>query len=271
MKKGLFVGLTNIDLVYYIDDFPQENSKCKTNKYSKYIGGPAANAAITYSLLGGDATLITAFGNSKESVFIMDTLNEYGVKVINLSDDVSLPGMSSILVSNNGNRTIISGQSIYNDIDLSLIGELKFDFALFDLNQQDVSISVLNRIKCPVIIDAGTYKENTEVFLNKAQIVISSEKFEDNSGNNIFKMIYPSIEHKAITRGDKSILTENGEIEVDKVDSVDTLAAGDIFHGAFCFGFYELELEFNEALNFASKIASESVKYYGPRQGVYKR
>lgn len=56
-KKAVFIGLTGIDYVYYLDEFPEENNKCKTVEYAKYIGAPAANAAITYAALGGRCDL----------------------------------------------------------------------------------------------------------------------------------------------------------------------------------------------------------------------
>lgn len=68
-----------------------------------------------------------------------------------------------------------------------------------------------------------------------------------------------------MTRGEKAIRTQNGEIEIEPVECIDSLAAGDIFHGAFCFAYLEKEYNFEQALKYASKIASESVKYKGPR------
>ena len=267
-KRAAFVGLTNIDYIYYIDEFPEENSKCKTNNYEKYIGGPAANAAITYAALGGDATLITAIGSSDEADGIAKKLEEYGVKLINVAKDNKLPGMSTICISGDGKRTIISGQREFAYIDVESVDMVAFDFALFDLNQQNIALPILQKIGCEIVLDAGSYKENTEKFLARADIVISSEQFRDSHGRDVFEMPYPNIKLKAMSRGEKSILTLNGEIEVDKVTCVDSLAAGDIMHGAFCYGYYDKGMGFEDALKYASGIASESVKYKGPREWI---
>lgn len=264
-KKALFVGLTGVDYVYYLDSFPKENSKCKTNDYSKYVGGPAANAAITYSLLGGDATLITALGDSVDSRCIEEELTGYGVKVINVAKDKMLPGISTICISEDGKRTIISGQKSFEKITIEDIQWEKYDFALFDCNQQDISLPILDRLECDIVLDAGSYKANVDRFLRKAKIVISSEHFKDENDNDIFDLNYPNIEYKAITRGEKSIIMHDEEILVPAVECIDSLAAGDIFHGAFCYAFYEQRKAFRKALVFASEIASESVKYRGPR------
>jgi len=264
-KKAVFIGLTNIDYVYYIDSFPEEDSKCKTGEYARYIGGPAANAAITYASLGGDATLITALGGSSEALHIEEELSAQGVKVINVAKDLALPSTSSILISKNGCRTIISGQNQFVEMDLEAIDCAEYDFAMFDCNQENIALPLLEQINCDIVLDAGSFKEHTEEFLRKARIVISSESFKDQMGRNIFEIPYTNIDLRAITRGEKSILTVDGEIAVEQVECVDSLAAGDIFHGAFCYAFYEENQPFDEALGYAASIATKSVKHKGPR------
>ena len=274
MKKGLFVGLCTKDILYYTDDLPAHNHKSKTNDFATYIGGPAANAAITYAALGGDATLATCLGDSTESRAMIEELNGYGVKVLNYSEYDTVPNTACIVVSSDGKRTILSGQhkfEVNREYDLS-----GYDFALFDCNQQEISLEVLDVLdmlesveKKTVVLDAGSWKPNMKKFLDRADIVIASEDFKDGAGNTIFEMNCNAI-HKAITRGERPILYGekeiSAEIPVEKVEAVDTLGAGDIFHGAFCYGYFEKGYSCEEALMFAGKVASESVKYRGPRE-----
>lgn len=269
-KKAAFIGLTGIDYVYYLDAFPEENCKCKTNDYMKHVGGPAANAAITYAALGGDATLITAYGSSIESKTITEELEKHGVKVINTSADDKLPGISTICISKDGKRTIISGQNQYDKIDLNAIEMDSYDFAMFDCNQQDVSLPLLEKVNCEIVLDAGSYKVNAEKYLERASIVISSEQFRDAEGRNVFELPYSNIQLRAMTRGEDTILLSGEEIPVKQVTCADSLAAGDIFHGAFCYAYFEKELTFKEALSYAADIASESVQYKSPRGWIDK-
>lgn len=260
--KGLFVGLCTRDIVYYTDQVPQHNHKIKTEEFATYIGGPATNSAITFALLGGDATIATCLGNGIESRAIMEELNKNGIKVLNYSDYDTVPNMASIFVSNDGKRTIVSGQQTFmvnRNYDLD-----NYDFVLFDCNQQEISIDILQGLKNEtIILDAGSFKPNIDLFLKKADIVISSEDFMDEKGNNIFS-ITCGAEHKAITRGEKAILYNGMEIPVEQVEPVDTLGAGDVFHGAFCYAYFVNKTTFEEALRFASKVAGESIKYHGP-------
>ena len=287
-KKGLFVGLCTKDILYYTDELPAHNHKAKTEDFAVYIGGPAANAAITYAVLGGDATLATCLGDSMESRAMIEELADYGVKVLNYSEYDTLPNTACIVVSGDGKRTILSGQhrfDVNREYDLS-----DYDFVLFDCNQQEISLDILAGLDAtagkgaegkPIVLDAGSFKPNIEKFLEKADIVIASEDFADASGNNLFAMDFGTT-HKAMTRGEKpilylgteteqnapSVLQEKIEIPVEPVTAVDTLGAGDIFHGAFCYGYFEREYSCEEALRFAGIVASESVKYRGPREWI---
>jgi len=262
--RGCFVGLTTLDYVFYVDSQPEKNAKAKTNNFKRFVGGPAANAAITYALLGGNATLVTCLGNTVESDFIKETLKGFGVKVLNCTEDETLPNIAAIAVDHFGDRKIFSGQNQYTAINVPVL--YKPDFCLFDLNQQELSLGILKNCDCEIVVDAGSWKGETAEFLKKANVVIASENFRDPSGHDVFAMKECINAKKAITRGEKPILLADGEIPVEPVACVDSLAAGDIFHGAFCFAYYHKHCDFKAALAYAGNIATESVKHFGPRE-----
>ena len=258
-----------MDYVFYVNSHPQKNSKVKTNHFTRLVGGPAANAAITYSLLGGNATLVTCLGNTAESEVIKKTLEKFGVTVFNCTEDDAMPAVAAIAVDRNGDRQIFSGQNQYKTINAPALEEPAF--CLFDLNQQELSLAaVLRNCDCEIIVDAGSWKGETLAFLKKASVVISSEECRDPVGRDIFSINECRNAKKAMTRGEKPVLLADGEIPVASVTCVDSLAAGDIFHGAFCFAYYHKQLDFKAALTFASTIATESVKYEGPWEWVKK-
>ena len=51
MNKALFVGLTTVDIQFFTDFYPKENSKTKATNHAFFAGGPATNAAIIFSKL----------------------------------------------------------------------------------------------------------------------------------------------------------------------------------------------------------------------------
>lgn len=268
--NGLFIGLCSTDYLYYIEHFPQENTKVKTAAFDKYIGGPAANAAITYALLGGNATLATCLGKSAEAEAIIKKLENFGVKVLNFSVDNTLPNTSNIVISGDGNRTIFSGQQHFKEIINHDVAD--YDFYLFDCNQQEISLDILTQMdkSKPVVLDAGSWKDNIELFLKRADIVIASEVFQNPQKQNLLEMKECKAKYKVITRGEKSLLFNQQEYPIPKVDVVDTLGAGDIFHGAFCYSYFAMQKSLEDALGYAIEIASESVKHKGPRGFLMK-
>ena len=52
-KNGLFLGLTTIDIQYFVDSFPASNVKVKTHPPEIMVGGPATNAAVAFAHLNG--------------------------------------------------------------------------------------------------------------------------------------------------------------------------------------------------------------------------
>nr|WP_281501849.1 PfkB family carbohydrate kinase [Aliiroseovarius sp. F20344] len=72
----------------------------------------------------------------------------------------------------------------------------------------------------------------------------------------------------AITRGAKGVIWQDGdssgEIPAVPVAAVDTLGAGDIFHGAFCHAYAETG-DFVAALSSANRIAAKSCELAGTR------
>ncbi len=272
MAKGLFVGLTTMDFLYYLEGaYPGENEKVKTGDFMRCVGGPAANAAITYALLGGDAVLATCLGNSQESRAVLQELGEFGVTVLNYSMEDVLPNMAAVAVSPNGNRAVFSGQRVFKKTEEPALGQ--YDFALFDCNQQEVSLELLNTVKetmqdTKIVLDAGSWKDNIELFLQKADIVIASEKFKNPKGEDIFQMAECRAGEKAMTCGENPVRYNGKFIDVPKVKAVDTLGAGDIFHGAFCFAAFHEGKAVEEALAYGARAASFSTTCKGRRDWI---
>jgi sugar/nucleoside kinase (ribokinase family) len=78
-------------------------------------------------------------------------------------------------------------------------------------------------------------------------------------------------QHVAITRGERGVVSLNGdtyrELDAFQVDVVDTTGAGDVFHGAFCYGLlagYEVETN----LLFSSAVAAIKCTRLGGRAGI---
>ncbi|MGN0765862.1 MAG: PfkB family carbohydrate kinase [Christensenellales bacterium] len=284
MSKGLFVGLCGLDVVFYENKpLPKEDLKMKVGDVRSCIGGPAANAAITFSLLGGESVVLTYIGNSAVGKVIKQQMAEYRIKVIDMCNDDDVKNISSIYVNTkDATRTILSGRNpIYNLNDFSAIDEAvkDCDFVLYDGHFSHIDDRLLNVAKAErkdIVIDVGDWKETFDKILRFNPTLICSEVFAKDGLNGIELMNRYHHQRAAITRGKKSVLykTEDmsamQEIPTVAVNAIDTLGAGDVFHGAYCHFAYNVGLDFPNALKEATKVAGISTTVRGVVDGVKK-
>ncbi|HEY9705188.1 MAG TPA: PfkB family carbohydrate kinase, partial [Allocoleopsis sp.] len=99
-KNGLFVGLVTLDLIYLTQSLPTNNQKLVALDYSVASGGPATNAAITYSYLGNKATLMAVLGCHPITNLIINDLKGKKVAIADLNPIFDQPPpVSSIMVT----------------------------------------------------------------------------------------------------------------------------------------------------------------------------
>lgn len=282
MSKGLFVGLCGLDVVFYEQGkFPVEDTKMKCSDVRACIGGPAANAAITFSMLGGESTVVSYIGSSAIGLVIKEQMKNYGIDVIDLCEDRDVKCISSIYVNTtNATRTIFSGRNGINK--LSALNALKkavteTDFILYDghfSQTDDCLLETAKQYGKDIVIDVGDWKDTFDKILRYNPTLICSKVFNKNGKNGVELMQEYGYDKVAITKGSAPIeyktadMPRSEEIAPPSVNAVDTLGAGDVFHGAYCYFKYCKGLDFRAALENASKVAATSATVYGVVDGV---
>lgn len=280
--KVLFWGLLTIDLHYFTDHFPVENTKIKVKKFNSYIGGPATNAAITFQHLGGKAKLVTSIGNNSFHSMIMDDIAQYNIDTMDLKTNENVEPVFASIITNesSGERTIFSylpPKANMNNVP-NIEGE--FDIALFDGFYIETAIETAKKCReygIITVLDGGSWKNKTNELLKFIDIAICSEDFippgVTQQEDVIAYLLKMGVKKAVITRGDKPIIVNedlvNLLVEVPKTNVVDTLGAGDIFHGAFCY-FYAKNQSFISSLEKAAQVASNSCRFHGPRAWMEK-
>ncbi len=279
-KKGLFIGLTTLDLIYLSEKVPGINEKIVAEDATIAAGGPATNAAVTFNYLGNHSNLVTVLGKQPITNLIKADLAQYNLKFTDLSPETdNYPPVSSIIVNKNtGDRSVISInakklQAEKDNLPADILAGI--DIILIDGHQMKISEYIAKLGKqnnIPIVIDGGSWKNGFEKILPLVDYAICSANFlppNCQNKNDIFNYFSElNIPHIAISNGENNIEYSTnkirGEIAVNQIQTVDTLGAGDIFHGAFCH--YILEENFINALKSAAKIASYSCQFFGTRQ-----
>ena len=276
--------MATLDLVYLAGKPPGENQKVVASDCTIAAGGPAANAAVTFSYLGNAAVWAGVLGTHAIAQLIRADLAEYNVRIIDLEPGRShSPPVSSIIVTEaTGDRAVVSINATKSQVDRQAINQdilTSVNIVLVDGHQIAASkeIAQLAHSKnIPILLDGGSWKPGLEEILPFIEWAVCSDNFHPpncyNSEQVFAYLSAAGISHIAITRGEKSILyLSNGtysSIEVPQIQATDTLGAGDIFHGAFCH--YILQNNFTDTLTAAAKIASHSCKKFGTRGWMNK-
>ncbi|MFN6572123.1 sugar kinase [Dendronalium sp. ChiSLP03b] len=280
--RGLFVGLVTLDLIYLVDSAPKNNQKIVATDYTVAAGGPATNAAVSFSHLSYQAQILGVVGSHPMTQLIRGDLTNYKVAIADLEPSTSTaPPVSSIIVSQaTGERAVVSINAVKTQASNASIPRdilQDIDIVLIDGHQMVVGIAIAQMAKAmniPVVIDGGSWKLGFEKVLPFVDYAVCSANFYPpncQTEKEVFAYLSAfDIPYIAITHGEKPIeylsCGQAGAIEVPRIQPVDTLGAGDIFHGAFCH--YILQESFTDALVLAAKIAADSCGFFGTRRWI---
>lgn len=279
--KGLFVGLAAVDISYTVDEIPRRNQKISVESQQLSAGGPSANAAATFAFLGGRAELVTAIGAHPLSQIIRSDVDRFSISLHDLARGrEQAPPISSIMVlRDTGERTVVSANAaVFSDIapDFKASGLNGVTIVQVDGHYMQTCTSVAraaNQRGIPVVLDSGSWKKGMPELLPFVDIAICSDDYRPpgcrDTDDVLAFLSARGIWRIAITRGRSSIRFvdrgQRGKITVPSVRAVDTLGAGDIFHGAFCYFISQRDASFREALAAAARVATFACKYPGTR------
>lgn len=297
MTLGLFVGLSTLDMIYLASGPPQANQKLVAQDSVIAAGGPATNAAVTFAHLGNTAHLLTAMGchpithlmrsdlqalEGSRSLTGIPTDLEPSIIITDLTpSSTQAPPVSSIIVTQTtGERTIVSLNAQRQKSDANQIPSATWEslqtmeIILIDGHQIPVSIAIAQQaVGLPIVLDGGSWKPGLEKILPYIHYAICSADFYPPGCENTEAVIaylqarMPEPARIAITRGQQPIVYVDGKssdvLPIPAITPVDTLGAGDVFHGAFCH--YILDHDFPQSLLRASQVAAIACQSFGTR------
>ncbi|MBR1206288.1 MULTISPECIES: sugar kinase [unclassified Bradyrhizobium] len=277
----LCIGLPVRDLTFRVN-VPARGSKENATHFDEICGGNALNAAIGIVRLGGRAAICGPMGDSREtsSRYIFDKLAQEGIETNHLihMPDLVTP-ISAIMIDDTGERTIVT----FRDPEL-----WKVKLPPTELLLEDCA-AILTESRCapfctelcaeavkrgiPVVVDVDRAMSMREGLLTaSSHLVFSSEPLQQTAdvtddGQALQKLAKLTPSFLAGTRGPQGTiwLNEKGGLEETAafpVHTVDTLGAGDVFHGAFALAITEKQ-ELRQALRFASAAAALKCTRFG--------
>jgi sugar/nucleoside kinase (ribokinase family) len=280
MRSGIFVGLSTIDLIHTVDEFPPVNTKAVARSQEALVGGPATNAAITFGYLGGNATLVSAVGRHTLAALVKEELQRFAVRLIDLTPaSEEPPPISSVWVNQLGQRSVVSVNRARLKIATPQVDRStlrKAHILLVDGHNMEACQAWAAEARSqmiPVVFDGGSWKPGTEQLLKYVDTAICSADFSPPGCVDEDAVMHylraAGVRKVAITHGANPVRfaagPTTGFFEVPQVDAIDTTGAGDIFHGAFCY-YASAGDEFTEALRRAAELAAKSCRFAGTRE-----
>jgi sulfofructose kinase len=281
----LCVGIAVLDYVFAVDAIPSRPEKHRARDLAVVGGGLAANAAVAVARLGGGVALATRLGDDPTATAILDELAREGV-------DCSLARRyegrrsptSAILVDAAGQRLVVSYSDPSLPSDASWLPERLPEgvgAVLGDTRWPDGAAHVFRRAReagLPAVLD-GDRKPSSESFELATHVAFSEQGLAEMTGladpaAGLRALAGRADTWLAVTVGDRGVyVLEDGEpvhAPAFPVESVDTLGAGDVWHGAFALALAEGMRE-RAAVRFASAAAALKCTRFGGRAGIPRR
>ncbi|WP_424631516.1 sugar kinase [Bradyrhizobium sp. SYSU BS000235] len=277
----LCIGMPVRDLIFRVDDVPTRGTKKRATHFTELTGGNALNAAVAISRLGGRVRMSGPMGHAgeKTTAHMFDDMEREGIE----NALVHMPGLvtpiSSIMIDPSGERTIVT----YRDPELWKVTLPHADLLLKDCDAvltenrcaafvTDLCVEARNRA-IPVILDADRVMSLSEgVLVASSHIIFSAEALHATAGMTddteaLRKIADLTPGFLAVTNGAQGVLWLDDErrphhMPSFPVHTVDTLGAGDVFHGAFALGVAEGQ-PIRDAMRFASAAAALKCTRHG--------
>ena len=281
-KRILCIGMPVRDLIFRVRDLPVRGGKMRADHFEELAGGNALNAAVGIARLGGAAAFSGPMGDiaEKPDKYIFDQLKAEG---IDYSGVVHMPGtltpISNIMIDPSGERTIVTfrdpglwkvklpdSETLLAGIDAVLTENRCAGFVT------DLCVEARRR-GIPVVIDADQVMSLSEGLLTaSSHMIFSAETLfatagTQDAGQALRRIATRTPSFVGVTLGAHGMTWLDGEGRLRQmptfpVHTVDTLGAGDVFHGAFAVAIAE-GAAIDHAMRFASAAAALKCTRHG--------
>jgi sulfofructose kinase len=289
VPKILCAGGAVQDIVMRVDKFPDAGSKVQASEFLITSGGQAGNAAVAVARLGAQCSYIGALGDRDDEV-ANAIAKTFAGENIDVSRALRVAGarssVSLIMIDANGEKIIATrrDQGLQNaapdDPNAAVAG---LDAVLLDNRYANITLPICKAAKArgiPRVLDFDKATPADDPLMQTSTHVIASA--EALRGATALQDIGAALlklgEHYngflAATDGPNGAYwIERGKVrhmDAFKVEAIDTLGAGDTFHGAFTFRLVETG-DVITSMRFAAAAAAIKCTRFGGVKGAPTR
>lgn len=283
----LCAGIAVEDFLFKVDRFPAPGTKVRAGDLVATTGGCAANAAVAVARLGGRARFSGPVGTDDASRRFLEALAKTGVDPSGVLcvEGGSIP-VSGIFIDRDGEKMVATlhgkgldaatppdAAALTADIDV-LLADNRFPAFVLPLCRAAAARGI------PVVLDVDkATTAGDPLFATASHLIFSSEALTATTGTTDLGAALSGIAagirgFLAVTNGPDDVLwIERGALKrlpVFAVEAVDTLGAGDSFHGGFALALAEGRDEV-AAMRFGAAAAALKCTRFGGISGTPQR
>lgn len=272
-----------------VDNFPDPGSKVQASEFLVTSGGQAGNAAVAVARLGAQCSYIGALGDTDDDVAntIAKTFAGEGIDV---SRALRVPGarssVSLILIDKSGEKMIATRRDtgLKNAAPKDPAAAVAdIDAVLLDNRYATLTLPICMAAQArgiPRVLDLDKPSPSDDpLVMGSTHVIASAEAMRDSTGFKDygaalkkFGEVYKGF--LAVTDGPDGVYWLDGgdvrHLPAFKVEAVDSLGAGDTFHGAFAIALVETG-DIVASLRFAAAAAALKCTRFGGMMGAPTR
>ncbi|HLN09249.1 MAG TPA: PfkB family carbohydrate kinase [Xanthobacteraceae bacterium] len=287
----LCAGIAVLDQVFRVERFPVPEAKTRATDFVTVSGGNAGNAAIAIARLGGRAALAAPLGGPAGDDTVGDRILAYlEDETIDCAACVRIVGarspISAIVVDARGERTIVNHRDealirarVADPVRLASTA----DVVLADNRFPEFVLPICaaaRASKRPVVLDFDQPTRETDALLALgSHVVFSAEGLRATADREDLAAALRHIRDRtdaflAVTDGAHDMICLHGttceRLPTFAVEAIDTLGAGDVFHGAYALALAEGH-DAIEAMRFAAAAGAAKCMQFGGIAGAPER
>jgi sulfofructose kinase len=278
------IGHAFLDIVSVVERLPTPNKGSRIKECSRQGGGLVSTAIVAAARLGAKTGFVGVIGGCIHGKAIIDDFKFHGVDLTKSIIDHEAYSNFSIILSDleTSGRSIMfkkgtTRELTVEDLDKAYIQSAEF---LHIANFSEVEITAAKWMReagGTVVYDGNLYDEGVEKIIPYIDVFIVSEFFHQSVfGNNNYEANCrkwmkqgPGIVIVTLGKDGCVGVSKDGYFEVPTFDTpvVDTLGAGDVYHGGYIVRLLN-GLSAKEAARFANAVSSIKVTSIGGRSGI---
>lgn len=272
-----------------VEQFPTPGIKVPASEFLITSGGQAGNAAVAIARLGAITSYIGALGGDDDEV-ANTIIKAFSGENIDVSRAIRVPGarssVSTIMIDATGEKMIATrrnqglSEAVPADPEAAVAD---LDAVMLDNRYSNISLPICLAAKArgiPRVLDFDKPTPASDPLLQACtHVICSADAIRESTGLQDLRAALTKLGEGyygflAVTDGANGVYWRDGgqvkHMAAFEVDAVDTLGAGDTYHGAFAVRLAETG-DVVESMRFAAAAAAIKCTRFGGLKGAATR